>query len=120
MKQEPNARWDYISNYVASQQQILVGSFEDNTKPDGKCQRDYTVERSRKREAQVQFLVASQAAIAQQKTSREFRCRLLLSFRSFNFSWTTAPFIPKGLRHIVQGCPQQRATLGCEKVPVLP
>ena len=29
MKQEPNARWDYISNYVASQQQILVGSFFD-------------------------------------------------------------------------------------------
>lgn len=119
MKQEPNARWDYISNYVASQQQILVGSFEDNTKPDGKCQRDYTVERSRKREAQVQFLVASQAAIAQ-KTSREFRCRLLLSFRSFNLSWTTTPFISKGLRHIAQGCPQQRATLAWEKVPVLP
>ena len=41
--------------------------FSDNSNTDGKCWRDYMAERSRKREAQVRFLVASQEAIAQKQ-----------------------------------------------------
>ena len=44
--------------------------FSDNPKTDGKGWRDYMAERSRKREAQVRLLVASQEAIAQKNVSR--------------------------------------------------